>query len=235
VVAPAKGVALVAEVVDALRQAREFMSSVNDPAESEDEQLRLTSTLHALDHASRLAETAGEMAEFEMVSSGSEDARAALLCGEAMRSAASAAAEVAVLPGSPDHTVETKSQSPMDSSLSAAATSAEEPLVRLEHCARALEELRRAHRVATLGAVASGALTAGEAIVRVDTVRRLEALAHHAWRSAAHLLGRGEYSAAHPNNHTVTGRGRFTRRCRLAGESRKVSGLRNRRQRQRDA
>jgi phosphate:Na+ symporter len=43
-----------------------------------------------------------------------------------------------------------------------------------------------------LGAVANGTLTADAAIVRVDTVRSLEALAHHAWRSAAHLMGRGE-------------------------------------------
>jgi phosphate:Na+ symporter len=34
-------------------------------------------------------------------------------------------------------------------------------------------------------------LTAGEAIVRVDTVRRLDALAHHAWRSAAQLVNGG--------------------------------------------
>ena len=40
--------------------------------------------------------------------------------------------------------------------------------------------------------VANGTLTADAAIVRVDTVRSLEALAHHAWRSSAHLVGRGE-------------------------------------------
>jgi phosphate:Na+ symporter len=31
-------------------------------------------------------------------------------------------------------------------------------------------------------------VSADEAIARVDTVRRLEALARHAWRSAAHLV-----------------------------------------------
>jgi phosphate:Na+ symporter len=54
-----------------------------------------------------------------------------------------------------------------------------------------LSELRRTHRRATLGEVAKGALTADEAIVRVDSVRNLETLAHHAWRSTAHLVGRG--------------------------------------------
>ena len=53
-------------------------------------------------------------------------------------------------------------------------------------------ELRLPHRSATLRAVATGALTADEAIVRVDTVTRFEALTRHAWRSAAHLVGRGE-------------------------------------------
>jgi phosphate:Na+ symporter len=64
-------------------------------------------------------------------------------------------------------------------------------LTKLEQCAKTLGELRSAHRSATLSAAATGALTADEAIVRVDTVRRLEALAHHAWRSAAHLVGAG--------------------------------------------
>jgi len=35
-------------------------------------------------------------------------------------------------------------------------------------------------------------LTADVAIVRVDTLRSLEALAYHAWRSAAHLVGRSD-------------------------------------------
>ena len=63
--------------------------------------------------------------------------------------------------------------------------------MRLQYCAKTLNELQRAHRTATLRAVANGVLTAGEAIVRVDTVRRLDALAHHAWRSAAQLVNGG--------------------------------------------
>ena len=49
----------VPETADALRQAQIFMSDVSGPPESEAEQHRLTCTLHALDHASRMAETAG--------------------------------------------------------------------------------------------------------------------------------------------------------------------------------
>src|SRR5262245_19007375 len=41
----------VPEAADALRQAQVFMSDVSGPPESEDEQRRLTNTLHALEHA----------------------------------------------------------------------------------------------------------------------------------------------------------------------------------------
>jgi phosphate:Na+ symporter len=187
-VSRAKGVISVAEAADALRQAREFMSRVDGPPESEDEQRRLTSALHALDHASRLTETAGGVAEFGMTYGGSEDVRAAQLCADAMRSAAAAAGQVADLPAGPDHAATAKAQ--REPPRPTAATSTDEALARLEHCTTALDHLQRVHRAATLGAAASGALTADEAIVRVDTVRRVDALSHHAWRSVAHLLNR---------------------------------------------
>jgi len=34
-------------------------------------------------------------------------------------------------------------------------------------------------------------LTAAEAFTRIDAARRLGGIAHHAWRSTAHLIGRG--------------------------------------------
>jgi phosphate:Na+ symporter len=55
-----------------------------------------------------------------------------------------------------------------------------------------LRDVQRQHRVTTLSAVGAGKLTADEAMSRVEAVQRLEALARHAWRSAAHLHGRGE-------------------------------------------
>lgn len=70
-------------------------------------------------------------------------------------------------------------------------TAAQEQVAELQRCANALSELRRTHRSATLSDVAKGSLTADQAIVRVDTVRNLEALTNHAWRSAAHLVGLG--------------------------------------------
>ena len=170
----------VTEAADALRKAQEFISEVSSPPSTKDEQRRLTSTLHALDHASRLVEIAGGRPE---PGTANGDARAAQLCAEAMRNAASAVRDVAEESALSEHAVAIKSPDTPDA-LSA--------LARLEQCARTLGELRLAHRSATLSAVATGGLTADQAIVRVDTVRRLEALAHHAWRSAAHLICRGE-------------------------------------------
>jgi phosphate:Na+ symporter len=48
------------------------------------------------------------------------------------------------------------------------------------------------HRAAILASVASGNVTAAEAFARIDAVRRLDRIAYHAWRSAAHLLGLGD-------------------------------------------
>lgn len=197
-VRPKKDVVSAAEAAaDALRQAQEFMSEVSGPPQSEDEQGRLASTLHALYHASRLAETVRDEAEFGTPAGGPEDMRAAEMCAEAMRGAASLAAEATALPTSPGHTALIEpgdgSKGPLDSEkeLLAAGASTGQTLAELEHCAKALGELRKSHRSATLSLVASRGLTADEAIARVDAVRRLEALAHHAWRSAAHLVGRG--------------------------------------------
>jgi phosphate:Na+ symporter len=67
----------------------------------------------------------------------------------------------------------------------------EEALGHLERCATTLRDLRAIHRKASLGSVASGRMSADEAMTRVDLVRRLDAITHYAWRSAAHLVGRG--------------------------------------------
>src|SRR5262249_43501739 len=154
----------------ALRQAREFMSEVSGPPDTAEEQERLTNTLHALDDASRLADVAGEKGELGSAPSGSEDARAAELCAEAMRNAVLIAGEVGALPGAPHQTAPV------------------EAMDQLEYCAKTLRELQPAHRKVTLRSVAGGAASADEAIARVDSVRRLEALARHAWLCAAHLV-----------------------------------------------
>ncbi|MBX9827494.1 MAG: Na/Pi symporter [Xanthobacteraceae bacterium] len=187
-----KDAASAAEAADALRQAQLFLSDMTGPPETDDEQRRLTSTLHALDHASRLADAAGAAIDFATVGGGPEDARAGALGAEAMRSAASVAGDVATPPDPAAAHVP-----PGDDATSAASAAAiDAALERLERCATELNELRRAHRSATLGAVADGKLTTDAAITRVETVRGLEALAYHAWRSTLHLVGRADQREA---------------------------------------
>jgi phosphate:Na+ symporter len=151
--------------------------------------------LHALDHASRLAETAKEAPEFSVLARAPEDVRAAGLCADAMRFATIVAKQVAgvtadrfdAAPIEPPR----KLRGSPNTNPASEQPALDDAFIRLEHCAKSLDELRSNHRSTTLKAVANGALTASEAIISVDVVRRLEALAHHAWRSAAHLLGRG--------------------------------------------
>jgi phosphate:Na+ symporter len=181
--------ASVTEAADALHKALEFMSDVNGPPETDDEQRRVTSTLHALDHATRLAEIAGEAAKFRTTKGGSEDVRAAQLCAEAMKNASLVAGEVVAHSAALDPTAPIETGRDSLASPDADAI-LDTPVVRLEQSASALGELRLVHRSATLNAVATGELTADEAILRVDMVTRFEALARHAWRSVAHLIGR---------------------------------------------
>ena len=180
----------IPQASDALAQALKFMSEASGPPESEEEQERFTSTLHALDNASRLAEIAGEKDEFGSLPGRSEDARAAELCAEAMRNAVLIADEVGALPDdhdqpAPIETLDAETEVVTNGGPTAQA------MVQLENCTETLRELQRTHRKATLSSIASGAVSADEAIARVDTVRHLEALTRFAWRSAAHLVDRG--------------------------------------------
>jgi phosphate:Na+ symporter len=188
---PEKGAVSVPEAADALRQAQVFLSDVAGPPDSDDEQRRLTSTLHALDHAFRLAEAASGEIDFGTVCGGPDDVGAGRLCADAMRSAVSIAGEVTAPPAIAQSPPVTPAPGRPEVT-AGAAVSTEKALVQLERSATELAELQRSQRSATLGAVANGTLTADAAIVRVDTLRSLEALAHHAWRSAAHLVGRVE-------------------------------------------
>jgi phosphate:Na+ symporter len=179
------------EAADALRQAQIFLSDVTGPPDTDDEQRRLTSTLHALDHASRLTEVANGGINFGSVRDGPEDIRAGELCAEAMRSAAAIARGVATPPrvaGAPQVAPGPRGA---DAMAGPRAIPPDEAIAELERCTTQLCEALRIHRSATLGAVANGTLTVDAALLRVETIRSLEALSLHAWRSAAHLVGRG--------------------------------------------
>jgi phosphate:Na+ symporter len=165
-----------------LQEAWDFLSELQEMPETEAERLRMTSTLHALDHASRLVETLAEGGILKRPAGAAHDARIAALCTRTLHAA---------------HTIG-------DSIIAEAVLSAQaapvgwnaapELVAVLDEAARATQELdvlRREHRAATLASVAPEKLTAAEAFARVDAARRLDRIAYHAWRSAAYLLGRG--------------------------------------------
>lgn len=166
----------------ALEEVRDFLSELQEPPETEAERLRMTSTLHALDHASRLVEVVAEGALPGQPAEGDQDLRAAALCTEAMRAAQ-------VIGGSITAECALSAQAaPIGWSVSPEVAAA---LAEVEGAAKELDALQRDHRAATLAAVAPGQLTAADALARIETARRLDRIAHHAWRSATHLLGRG--------------------------------------------
>lgn len=188
-----KAAAAAAEASDALNRAQVFLSDVEGPPMSEEEQQRLTSTLHALDHASRVVETIAGGIDFGATVGGEQDRQAAQFCADAMQDAINIAERVAA--GSPALAAKGRQENiePAPSAVAASGTtnSAGGALGHLERCVQELSELQLRHRSVTLSAVADGSLTVDNAILRVDTVRNLRTLAYHAWRCCAHLLGHG--------------------------------------------
>src|SRR5262249_4199616 len=151
--------------------------------ETEDERLRMTSTLHALDHASRLLELLADGGgPLQQAVGAPRDLRAADLCTRAMRAAGGVGGSIT-------------SEGPLSAQAApigwSASSEVAAALAELEGAAGELDALQRDHRAATLASVAPGELTAADALARIDAARRLDRIAHHAWRSAAHLLGRG--------------------------------------------
>jgi phosphate:Na+ symporter len=166
---------------NALREASAFLSK-SDPPPSEEGHEWFTSTVHALDHAGRLADSVEAMAKTGVATEGAEEARAAALCAGSMRGAAAAAANLAVAAG-PAHAADDE----LAAKIAGAAAPAGDGSAALERAATALADLKAAHRSATLDMVASGKLTAAQAMARVDAVALMSRLAHHAWRAVAHL------------------------------------------------
>jgi phosphate:Na+ symporter len=145
----------------------------------------MTSTLHALDHTSRLIEVLADNKLPTTPAAAPYDLRAAELCIQAMRAAQAIGGSIA------SETALSMEATPIGWSVSPEVDTA---LADVENAAKGLEALQRDHRATTLAAVAPGKLTAADAFARIEAARRLDRIAHHAWRSAAHLLGRGEHS-----------------------------------------
>lgn len=173
----------VATAAAALAKVQDFLSELKETPESEAERRRLTSTLHALDHASRLAEIVGDGGPPGPPSGGPDDLRAAELCQQVLRWTQTIDDSITGESALSRHAV------PIGWGISGDVGAA---LAEIEGAAGALNALQRDHRAATLASVAPGQSTAAEALARIDTVRRLDRIAHHAWRAAAHLLGRNE-------------------------------------------
>lgn len=171
----------IAAAAATLEQVRDFLSDMNDPPETEAERHRMTSTLHALEHASRLIEILGEGESARTGPAASHDPRAAALCEQAMRATQTISASITA------ESALTVQAEPIGWAASAEVAAA---LAEAEKASTALDAMQRDHRAATLAAVAPGELTATDAFARIDATRRIDRIVHHAWRSAAHLLGR---------------------------------------------
>ncbi|MGA8585227.1 MAG: Na/Pi symporter [Roseiarcus sp.] len=195
-VRPAIDDATLGQASEALLQASDFLSKA-DPPPSKVGHAWYTSTVHALDHANRLAEAVDAMAKTGLATDGPEELSAAILCARSMREATGAAAGLARSAG-PGHAADDDLSGPpialADDDAGPAADPGGSRIASLERDAEALADLKAAHRRATLEMVASGKLTASAAIARVDAVALLNRLAHHAWRAVAHL----ERAAASP-------------------------------------
>jgi phosphate:Na+ symporter len=168
-----------------LEKVRDFLSELKEPPETEAERRRMTSTLHALDHASRLAEILADGGLPGPSTGGPDDLRAAELCKQAMRWTQTIDESITGESGLSPRA------EPIGWSASAEVSSA---LAEVESAAKALDAMLPKHRAAILAAVSTGQLTATEAFERIDAVRCLDRIAYHSWRSATHLLGRGDQS-----------------------------------------
>jgi phosphate:Na+ symporter len=180
--------AMLHRTSDALQETRAFLSRVTDQLPSDEEQRWFISTLHALEHTIRLADALKENVKIGPV--GVDERRATVLSGKAMRGASSIATLLV-------HSPVPKSEQPQFGTFGAGPTetdaslaiSSDNAIASLEHYSTELAELLPLHRRATLESVASGTLTADDAIAHVEAVRFLDRLVHHAWRASAHIAG----------------------------------------------
>ncbi|MGX5733918.1 Na/Pi cotransporter family protein [Bosea thiooxidans] len=166
----------------ALEEVRDFLSELKEPPETEAERLRMTSTLHALDHALRLNEVVADGGLPRHAAGTAHDRRAVELCTQAMRAAQAVGGSI---------TSEAAFSAQAPAIGWSVSPEIEAALAEIESAAKELDALQRDHRTATLASVAPGKLTAADALARIETARRLDRMARHSWRSAAHLLGRG--------------------------------------------
>jgi phosphate:Na+ symporter len=159
---------------------RDFLSALKQPPETEAERLRMTHTLHALDHVSRLVSVLGTGGLSGPATELHSDARTADLCARAMRAAQAVGASI-----TSEAALSTQAGS-IDWDVSTEIAAAVEEL---ENAAKVLDARQRGRRATILASVAPGALTTADALAEIDAERRLARVFYHAWRAATHLLG----------------------------------------------
>ncbi len=166
----------------AIADVRTFLSELREPPETDAERFRLTSTLHALDHVSRLVEVLGEGTFPGHPTQVTDDLRSTELCALTMRAAQTVGRSI-----TSESALSTKA-APIGWTVSGEIAKS---LADAEEAATELGAIQRNHRVTALSSVAPGGMTAADAFIQIDATRWLAQIAHHAWRSSAHLLGQG--------------------------------------------
>jgi phosphate:Na+ symporter len=192
---PAPLRALIGEVSvgaahSALDETREFLSRLGSPPERADAQSRLSNVLHALDHSTRLVENIEESAHDAGLDGDETVARVLADSERALEVAASIACAIAEPSRCEGETSATQDRVAQMQSQGA----------QLRELSEAVTEGARLVRRGALGsAIAAGApLAVDRVMARVDAVRHVDRIVHHAWRSLEHLAdgGSGRAGAA---------------------------------------
>jgi phosphate:Na+ symporter len=164
----------------ALDETRDFLSRVAPPPGQPAVVRRLSNVLHALDHSTRLMENIQESAH-DAALDGDEAVRQAL---ERSRHALGLAADTSCMLSEPALCGEAASAAESRGAL------LQSRLFELQGLSSAITEDARLVRRGALGsAIAAGApLAVDRVMARVDAVRHVDRIVHHAWRALEHLV-----------------------------------------------
>ena len=165
-----------------LEKTQTFLSALTAPPESEAERHRMTSLVHALDHATRLADIVANGASDAQTDGAVSDPRAVALRDKTLHAAQVVSGSITA------ESALGMQAAPIGWIVSNEVAAA---LATMETAAKELAAMQATYRAATLAAVAPGQLTATEAFARIETFRRIDRIVHHVWRSSAYLVGRG--------------------------------------------
>ncbi|MBU3729360.1 MAG: Na/Pi cotransporter family protein [Phycisphaerales bacterium] len=167
----------------ALDETREFLSQMARPPEQPEAKGRLTNALHALDHSIRLVENIEESAH----DSGVDGDDAALRVLERSRAALELASSMCGMIAGPSDGTQAGSTPASRGALLLSQ------LATLRQLSEGITGDARLVRRGALGsAIAAGApLAVDRVMARVDAVRHIDRIVHHAWRSLEHLVAGG--------------------------------------------